>query len=78
MPHIVLYCPILGRERKAACVAALTRAFSESTGIEPELLVIHVQEHSCASIGVGGRLLSDVHPELLEREQRRLAQDIGL
>ena len=73
MPHIVVYCPTLGRERKAACVAALTRAFTESTGLDSELLVIHVEEHSYDNIAVGGRLLSDSHPELAEHERKRKA-----
>jgi 4-oxalocrotonate tautomerase family enzyme len=74
MPHIVVYCPILGRERKAACVAALTQAFREATGFEAENLVIHVNEHSYDNIGVGGQLLSDAYPELAERERQLKAQ----
>ena len=67
MPHIVVYCPPMNRERKAACVAALTRAFAESTGFEPELLVIHIAEHSYDNVGVAGKLLSDAYPELAEK-----------
>lgn len=71
MPHIVVYCPVLERERKAACAAALTKAFVESTGFDPEQLVIHIQEHSYDNVSVGGRLLSDAYPELAERERLR-------
>lgn len=71
MPHIIVYCPVLGRERKARCVAALTEAFCSATGLDAEHLVIHVEEHSYANIAVGGRLLADTYPELIERERQR-------
>lgn len=71
MPHIVVYCPVLDRERKSACVAALTSAFAESTGFAAEQLVIHIEEHSYDNVGVGGRLLTDAYPELAERERLR-------
>lgn len=71
MPHIVVYSPVLGRERKARCVAALTDAFCASTGLDAENLVIHIEEHSYANIAVAGRLLVDVDPTLAEREKLR-------
>jgi 4-oxalocrotonate tautomerase family enzyme len=70
MPHIVVYCPRLTHEKKAACVAALTEAFERSTGLEADLLTIHIEEHSYNNIGVAGRLLADTYPELAERERR--------
>ena len=74
MPHIVVYCPVLGLERKRACAAALTRAFVESTGIEAEHLVIHIEEHSFENVAVAGKLLSDQFPELMDRERARRAE----
>lgn len=71
MPHIVVYCPVLGRERKARCAAALTEAFCTSTGLDAEHLVIHIEEHSYANIAVAGRLLVDLDPSLAERERQR-------
>lgn len=70
MPHIVVQCPVLTRAQRAAAVAGITEAFSRATGIEPAHVVVHVQEHSYDEIGVGGRLLSDIHPELREKERR--------
>lgn len=72
MPHIIVYCPLLERERKAACAAAITEAFESTTGMGSELLTVHFVEHSYSSIAVGGRLLSDSHPELEERERKLL------
>ncbi|WKD49163.1 tautomerase family protein [Microbulbifer spongiae] len=69
MPHIVVYAPRLPREKKVACVAALTRAFEESTGLDANLLTIHIEEHSYDNIGVGGQLLTDTCPEIAEREK---------
>ncbi len=69
MPHIVVYCPRLVREKKVACVAALTEAFERSTGLGAENLVIHIEEHSYDNIAVGGQLLTDAIPELAERER---------
>jgi 4-oxalocrotonate tautomerase len=74
VPHIVVYCPRLGREKKAACVAALTEAFEKSTGFEAELLTIHIEEHSYDNVGVGGKLLTDAYPELAERERQLQAR----
>ena len=70
MPHIVVQCPMLTREQRAAAVSGITEAFSRATGIEASHVVVHVQEHSYDSIGVGGRLLSDLYPELQEKERR--------
>jgi 4-oxalocrotonate tautomerase family enzyme len=75
MPHIVVYCPRLSRDRKAACVAALTDAFEKSTGLSAEHLVIHIEEHSYDNVGVGGRLLTDAFPELAERERAHQARE---
>lgn len=77
MPHIVVYCPRLTREKKSACVAALTEAFERSTGFEGDLLTIHIEEHSYDNVGVGGKLLTDAYPELAERE-RQLAPQAGV
>ncbi|SFU16711.1 4-oxalocrotonate tautomerase [Pseudovibrio denitrificans] len=70
MPHIVVYSPRLTREKKVACVAALTKAFEESTGLGADLLTIHIEEHSYDNIGVGGKLLTDAYPEIAEREKQ--------
>jgi 4-oxalocrotonate tautomerase family enzyme len=77
MPHIVVYCPRLTREKKVACVAALTEAFERTTGHSAEHLVIHIEEHSYDNVAVGGRLLTDAYPELAERERRFLAEKAG-
>lgn len=69
MPHIVVYSPRLSREKKAACVTALTEAFANATGFDAELLTIHIEEHSYDNVGVGGKLLTDAFPELAERER---------
>jgi phenylpyruvate tautomerase PptA (4-oxalocrotonate tautomerase family) len=68
MPHIVIYCPRMKREVKVACAQAVTKAFAETTGLEPELLTIHFEEHSYDNVAVGGRLLTDAFPELAVRE----------
>lgn len=65
------------REKKAACVAALTEAFARSTGHDVENLVIHIEEHSYDNVGVGGRLLTDTYPELAERERLHAAKTGG-
>ena len=70
MPHIVVQCPVLTREQKAAAVAGITEAFARATGIAAEHVVVHVQEHSYDDIGVGGRLLGDIDPALREKETR--------
>lgn len=70
MPHIIIYCPLLEHEKKAACAAAVTEAFENTTGMGGDLLTIHFEEHSYSSIAVGGRLLSDRYPELEERERK--------
>lgn len=70
MPHIIVYSPRLPREKKVACVAALTKAFEESTGLDAHLLTIHIEEHSYDNIGVGGKLLTDAYPEIAEREKQ--------
>lgn len=77
MPHIIVYCPRLTREKKAACVAALTESFEKSTGLSAEHLVIHIEEHSYDNVGVGGRLLTDAFPELAERERAFLNRERG-
>ncbi len=70
MPHIIVYSPRLPREKKVTCVAALTKAFEESTGLDADLLTIHIEEHSYDNIGVGGKLLTDAYPEIAEREKQ--------
>lgn len=70
MPHIIVYCPRLEREKKIACVAALTEAFERTTGHSAELLTIHIEEHSYDNVGVAGKLLSEAYPELAERERQ--------
>jgi len=77
MPHIVVYCPRLTREKKVACVAALTDAFEKTTGISAEHLVIHIEEHSYDNVSVGGRLLTDAYPELAERERLHQNRERG-
>lgn len=77
MPHIIIYCPRLDREKKAACAAAVTEAFEQSTGLRGELLTIHFEEHSYNNIAVGGRLLTDVHSELDERERIFQSREIA-
>jgi 4-oxalocrotonate tautomerase family enzyme len=69
MPHIVVHCPRLTRDKKARCVAALTKAFAESTGHSPEILTVHIQEYSYDNIGVAGQLLTETYPELNAREE---------
>jgi len=69
MPHIVVYCPRLEKEKKIACVAALTEAFERTTGHSADLLTIHIEEHSYDNVGVAGRLLSETYPELAERDR---------
>jgi 4-oxalocrotonate tautomerase len=69
MPHIIVYCPRLEKDKKAACVAALTEAFERTTGHGAELLTIHIEEHSYDNVGVAGKLHSDAYPELAERER---------
>ena len=68
MPHIVVYSPRLTRDKKVRCAESLTRAFEESTGISAEHLVIHFEEHSYDNVAVGGKLLTDMEPELAARE----------
>ena len=75
MPHIIIYCPRLERQKKAACAAALTEAFERTTGLGGDLLTIHFEEHSYNNIAVGGHLLTEVDPELDERERAYQAQD---
>ena len=70
VPHIIVQSPVLTRDQKSAVVAGVTEAFSRATGIEPEHVVIHIQEHSYDDVGVAGRLLTDLHPELREKEAR--------
>ena len=70
MPHIIVYCPRLDREKKVACVAALTEAFARTTGHSADILTIHIEEHSYDNVGVGGKLLSEQFPELAERERQ--------
>ena len=69
MPHIIVYCPRLERDKKIACVAALTEAFEKTTGHSAELLTIHIEEHSYDNIGVAGKLLTECFPELAEKER---------
>lgn len=69
MPHIIVYCPRLERDKKIACVGALTEAFERTTGHSAELLTIHIEEHSYDNIAVAGRLLSESYPELAEKER---------
>ena len=70
MPHIVIYSPRLSRDVKVRCAEAVTKAFSEATGHDAELLTIHFEEHSYDNVAVGGKLLTDAFPELAERERR--------
>lgn len=72
---MILYSPRLTREKKVACVAALTEAFERTTGISGEHLVIHIEEHSYDNVGVGGKLLTDAIPELAERERQYREQN---
>ena len=69
MPHIAVYSPRLTREKKIAVVAGLTDAFERATDIDAAHLVIHIEEHSYANVGVAGELLTDTYPELAERER---------
>ena len=69
MPHIVVYSPRLSREKKVACVAALTEAFCTTTGLDKENLVIHLEEHSYDNIAVAGKLLTDAFPEIAGSEK---------
>lgn len=64
----MIYAPRLAREKKVRCAELMTHAFAESTGLEAELLTIHFEEHSYDNIAVGGRLLTDVEPELATRD----------
>jgi 4-oxalocrotonate tautomerase family enzyme len=68
MPHIIVYCPRLERDKKIACVAALTEAFARTTGHDAEILTIHIEEHSYDNVGVGGKLLSETYPDLAKKE----------
>lgn len=70
MPHIVVYCPPLEFEEKAAVVKGVTEAFAKATGHEPEIISVHIQEFSYQNIGVGGQLLAEVLPaeRVAERE----------
>lgn len=70
MPEIIILCPRLDRERKVAVVKEVTEGFSRASGIEPGHVTVHIQEHSYDNIGVGGRVLTDLYPELAERERR--------
>ncbi|KZL25490.1 tautomerase family protein [Pseudovibrio sp. Ad37] len=69
MPHIVVYSSRLSREKKAACVAALTEAFCTTTGLARDHLVIHLEEHSYDNIAVAGKLLTDTMPEIAVGEK---------
>ncbi|KZL12917.1 tautomerase family protein [Pseudovibrio ascidiaceicola] len=69
MPHIVVYSPHLSREKKVACVAALTEAFCTTTGLAKDHLVIHLEEHSYENIAVAGKLLADTIPEIAVGEK---------
>jgi len=59
----------LSHAKKAACVAEVTEAFEHATGIDREHLVIHIEEHAYANVGVAGQLLSDTFPELAEKDR---------
>ena len=63
MPHIVIYCPPLDKDKKVDVVKNMTEAFAQSTGHDPEIISVHIQEFSYHNIGVGGQLLSEVLPE---------------
>ena len=63
MPHIVVYCPPLDKDKKVDVVKSMTDAFAKSTGHDPEIISVHIQEFSYHNIGVGGKLLSDVLPK---------------
>ena len=77
MPHIVVYSPRLTREKKVACAKELTAAFERTTEISAEHLVIHFEEHSYDNVAVGGQLLSDLEPALMEKEKSYQAEKKG-
>lgn len=70
MPSIVIYTPRLTLAQKSATVAAVTEAFARGTGIDAEHLVIHIEEHPYGNVGVGGKLLTEIYPELAERDRQ--------
>ena len=65
-----MYTPRLTPEQKSATVAAVTEAFATATGIAAEHLTIHIEEHPYGNVGVGGKLLTELYPELSERDRQ--------
>lgn len=61
--HIQIASPRLARLKKRDAVENLTAAFRQVTDWKSPP-VIHITEHPYDNVGVGGKLLSDVFPEL--------------
>lgn len=75
MPHIVIYCPPLGKEKKAATVKAVTEAFAKTSGHEMDIISVHIHEFSYSNIGVGGQLLADILDPRQVEEREKLLYD---
>ena len=65
--HMLLYTPRLKRAVKRRVVDVLNAAFVKAIGQPKWEPVIHLCEHPYDNVGVGGRLLSDLYPELAEK-----------
>ncbi len=65
--HLLLYSPRLTHSVKVKLIEKLTAAFVECVGKEDWQPVIHLAEHPYDNVGVEGKPLSLLIPELAER-----------
>jgi 4-oxalocrotonate tautomerase len=63
MPVITVDISARPKEVKSELVRRLTATAAEVTGIPPEKFIILVNEFATESIGVGGKLLSDLQKQ---------------
>lgn len=63
--HLLLYCPRLRRAQKQSVVAGFSAAVRASFGEDP---IVHIVEHPYDDVGVNGKLLTDLFPELKNRK----------
>jgi len=60
MPVIVFEGGKMDPERKKELIGKLTQVSAEVTGIDPESFVVYIHENALDSIGVGGRVLTEI------------------
>ncbi|MBI5355972.1 MAG: hypothetical protein HZB68_05960 [Candidatus Aenigmarchaeota archaeon] len=65
--HLCLFCPRLSRGQKQKSVELFTRALKEAGNKDWEI-VVHISEHPYDNVGVNGKLLSDLVPELAKKK----------